>query len=64
MPKNPKRDTLGSLNVFLQTDNFRKPKGGPFDRIRKFSKQKSHSAKKPKGGPFGLPSTFGNTFVV
>ena len=49
MPKNPKRDPLGSLNAFYKPTTS------------KIFGKKSHSAeKKPNGGPFGLPSTFGN----
>ena len=38
MPKTPKRGHLGSLNVFTN-QNFKKYKGVPFDKIRKFSKK-------------------------
>ena len=37
LSKNPKRDPLGSLNVFLQTEGFKKIEGVPFERIQKFS---------------------------
>ena len=47
LPKNPKRDHLGLLNVFLQTENFRKFKRVPFDRIEKFS-EKCHKVPKKK----------------
>ena len=46
MPKNSKRGRLGSLNVFTCRKLQKKCKGVPFDRIRKFSKKKSHSAEK------------------
>ena len=47
MPINPKRDPLGSSNVFYKPTTSKKIKGVPFDRILKISK-KSHSAgKKP-----------------
>ena len=39
MPKNLKRDPLGSLNVFLQTDNFIKIQRVPFDGIQNFSEK-------------------------
>ena len=55
MPKNSKRDHLGSLNVFTNR------KGVPFDRNQKFSKKSRILPKKPSGGPtFGLASTFGS----
>ena len=53
MPKNSKRGHSGSLNVFTN----RKCKGLPFDRIRKFSKKKSHSAEKTqRGDPLVSPA--------
>ena len=60
LPKNPKRDPLGLLNVFSQTENFKKFKGVPFDKIQKFSEKCRIVLKNRKGGPFGLPSTFGS----
>ena len=38
LPKNPKRDPLGSIKVFLQTEKFKKIKGVPFDEIQIFRK--------------------------
>ena len=46
MPKNSKRRHSVSLNVFTNRKLQKKCKGLPFDRIRKFSKKKSHSAEK------------------
>ena len=60
MLKNPRRDPLGSLNVFYKWTTSKKFKGVPFDRIQKFSEKSRILPKKPKEGPFGLPSTFGN----
>ena len=48
MPKNSKRGHSGSLNVFTNRKLQKKCKGLPFDRIRKFSKKKSHSAEKKR----------------
>ena len=48
MPKNSKRGHSGSLSVFTNRKLQKKCKGLPFDRIRKFSKKKSHIAKKTK----------------
>ena len=49
------------IQRFLQTENFKKMQGVPFDKIRKIFEKKSHSAEKnPKGGPFGLTCTFGS----
>ena len=70
MPKNSKRGHSGSLNVFTNRKLQKKCKGVPFDRIRKFSKKKSHSAekktKKRNEKTFGLASIFGSikNFVV
>ena len=65
MPKNPKRGHLGPLKVFLQTENFKKMQGVPFDDIRKFSKKSRRVPKKPKGGPFGLTCcTFGSIKIL
>ena len=49
MPKTSKRGHLGSLNVFTNR-KLKKCKRVPFDRIRKFSKKKSHSAEKTHRG--------------
>ena len=50
MLKNPKRDPLGSLNVFLQTNNSKKSLRG-YSLIEFKNFQKSHIVpKKPKGG--------------
>ena len=38
LPKNPKRDPLGSINVFTSR-KLQNIQGVPFDRIRKFSKK-------------------------
>ena len=47
MPKNEKKRSFRPIKRFLQTENFKKMQGVPFDDIRK----KSQSAeKKPKGG--------------
>ena len=49
------------IQRFLQTENFKKFKGVPFDKFRKFSKKSRIVPKKnPKGGPFGLTCTFGS----
>ena len=55
MPRNQRRDPLGSLNVFLQTDNFKKIQGVPFNRIQKFSKKSRIVPKNPKGDPLVYP---------
>ena len=65
MPKNSKRGHSGSLNVFTNRKLQKKCNGLPFDRIRKFSKKKSHSAEKKRKKikrkkTFGLASTFGS----
>ena len=36
MPKNPKGDPLGSINVFYKTKTSKKFKAVSFDRIQKF----------------------------
>ena len=60
LPKNPKRP-FRLIKRFLQTENFKKFKGVPFDRIQKFSEKCRKVPKKTaKGGSFGLPSTFGS----
>ena len=66
MPKNSKRGHSGSLNVFTNRKLQKNARGPPFDRIRKFSKKKSHSAEKnPKEGPFGLTCcTFGSIKIL
>ena len=57
MPKNSKRGHSGSLNVFTNRKLQKKCKGLPFDRIRKFSKKKSHSAEKTqRGDPLVSPA--------
>ena len=51
MPKNSKRVHSDSFNVFYKPKTSKKCKGVPFEKFRKFSKKKSHSAEKnPKGG--------------
>ena len=56
MPKNLKRGHLGSFNVFYKPKTSKKCKGVPFDKIRKFSKKKSHSGEEnPKGDPLVSP---------
>ena len=56
MPKSLKRGHLGSLNVFYKPKTSKKCKGVPFDKIRKFSKKKSHSAEKTqRGNPLVSP---------
>ena len=54
------------IKRFYKPKFSKKCKGLPFDRIRKFSKKKSHSAEKnPKGGPFGLTCcTFGSIKIL
>ena len=65
MPKNPKRGNLDPLNDFLQTENFKKMQGVPFDDIRKVSKRVAECRKNPKGGPFGLTCcTFGSIKIL
>ena len=58
LPKNPKRDPLSSINVFLQTENFKKFKGVPFDKIQIFSEKCRIVPKKGKGGAFVFHYTF------
>ena len=59
MPKNPKRDPLGSLNVFYEPKTSNNSRGYPLTKFK--ISEKSHSVEKnPKGGPFGLTSTFGS----
>ena len=60
MPKNPKGDPLGSLNVFYKPTTSKTFKGVPCDRIQKISEKSRIVPKKPKEGPFGVISTFGN----
>ena len=61
LPKNPKRDPLGLLNVFFTNRKLQNIRGVPFDRIQKFSEKCCRVPEKTaKGGPFGLPSTFGS----
>ena len=50
LPKNPERDPLGLLKVFLQTENFKKFKGVTFDRIQKLSEKCRIVSKKPQRG--------------
>ena len=55
------------IKRFYKPKTSKKCKGLPFDRIRKISKKKSHSAEKnPKGGgPFGLTCcTFGSIKIL
>ena len=50
MPKNPKRDSLGSLNDFTNR-KLQITQGVPFDKIQKFSeKSRTVLKKKPKWG--------------
>ena len=59
MPKNPKRDPLSSINVFLQTENFKKFKGVRFDKLQNVSEKCRIMPKTTaKGAPFGLHYTF------
>ena len=61
MLRNPKRDPLGSLNVFFyKPTTSKKIKRVPFDRIQKVWEKSRIVPKKTKGGPFGLSFTFGN----
>ena len=63
MPKNSKRDPLGSLNLFYKPKTSKNFKVVPCDRIQKFSEKSRIVPKKkqnPKGGPLGMPSTFRN----
>ena len=46
----PKKRSYRSIKRFLQTENFKKMQGVPFDEIRKFSKKVAECRKKPKGG--------------
>ena len=51
----PKKRSFRPIKRFLQTENFKKMQGLPFDDIRKFSKKSRRVPKKnQKGGPFGL----------
>ena len=61
MPKNSKEATQAH-STFLQTENFKKMQGVPFDRIRKFSKKSRRIVPKKtqRGRPFGLAFTFGS----
>ena len=59
MPKNPKRDPSGSLNVFYKPTTSKKMQGVPFDRIRKFSKKSRIVLKKPKDGTLWSTLYFG-----
>ena len=53
------------IKRFLQTENFKKMQGVPFDDIRKFSKKVAECQKNPKGGTFGLTCcTFGNMKIL
>ena len=60
MPKNPKIDPSGSLNVFYKPTTSKKIKGVPNRQNSKISEKTRTVPKKTKGGPFGLSSTFGN----
>ena len=46
----PKKRSFRPIKRFLQTENFKKMHGVPFDDIRKFSKKVAECRKKPKGG--------------
>ena len=59
MLKNSK-EAIQALSTFLQTENFQKMQGVPFDRIRNFSKKSRIVPKKTKVETFGLASTFGS----
>ena len=48
MPKNPKRDALGSINVFYKPKTSKKIKGVPFDKIQNFSEKCRKVPKKTK----------------
>ena len=55
----PKKRPFRLIKRFLQTENFKKFKGLPLDRILKISEKCRIVPKKTaKLGPFGLPSTF------
>ena len=57
--RKPQKDPLSSINVFLQTENFKEFKGVRFDKIQNFSEKCRIVPKKRKGeGPFGLHYTF------
>ena len=59
LPKNPKRDPLGLFDFFLQTENFKKFKRVPFDRIQKFSEKcRIVPRKNRKGGTLWSPLYF------
>ena len=49
MPKNSK-EAIQAHSTFLETENFKKCKGVPFDRILKFSKKSRIVAKKTQRG--------------
>ena len=51
MPKNPKRDPLGSINVYFRNQQLQKIQGGTLLYNSKTFGKKSHSAEKnTKGG--------------
>ena len=59
MTINPKRDPLGSSNVFFYKPTTSKKIEG-YTLIDFKMRKKVIVPKKPEGGLFGLPSTFGN----
>ena len=54
MPKNPKRDPLGSLNVFYKRKTSNNSRG-TLDKIQKFSEKSRIVPKKTKGDPLVSP---------
>ena len=61
----PKKRSFRPIKRFLQTENFKKMQGVPFDDIRKFSKKSQNAERNPKEGPFGLTCcTFGSIKIL
>ena len=51
----PQKTPFRLIKRFLQTENFKKCKGVPCDKIRKFSKNKRKVPKKQRGDPLVSP---------
>ena len=54
----PKKKPFRLIKHFLQTENFKKFKGVPFDRIQKFSEKCRIVPKKPQRGTLWSPLYF------
>ena len=54
----PKKRSFRPIKRFLQTENFKRMQGVPFDDIRKFSKKVTECRKNPnpKGDPLASPA--------